>query len=82
MVTCFDAITEGLFGSLGDLLLIPDQDTSVELDFEDGVAQLPGRFKLQGAFKALDWKYELWSKSWTYCQMFAAILRRAMWYQT
>jgi len=36
MITCFDAIAEGPFGSLGDLLLIPDQDTSVELDFEDG----------------------------------------------
>lgn len=35
MITCFDAIADGPFGALGDLLLIPDADTSVELDFED-----------------------------------------------
>ena len=35
-ITCFDAIAESPFGSLGDLLLIPDESTSVVLDFEDG----------------------------------------------
>ena len=34
--TCFDAIAESPFGALGDLLLIPDEDTNVELDFDDG----------------------------------------------
>lgn len=36
MITCFDAIADGPFGSLGDLLLIPDAATGVELDFADG----------------------------------------------
>ncbi|MFT4744030.1 MAG: glutamine synthetase [Yoonia sp.] len=36
MITCFDAIAESPFGALGDLLLIPDPETKVELDFEDG----------------------------------------------
>lgn len=35
-ITCFDAIAESPFGSLGDLLLIPDADSRVKLDFEDG----------------------------------------------
>ncbi|WP_119306288.1 glutamine synthetase family protein [Cohaesibacter haloalkalitolerans] len=35
-ITCFDAIAESPFGSLGDLLLIPDADSKVKLDFEDG----------------------------------------------
>lgn len=36
MITCFDAIAKSPFGALGDLLLIPDTSTSVELDFDDG----------------------------------------------
>lgn len=36
MITCFDSIAESPFGSLGDLLLIPDTQASVALDFEDG----------------------------------------------
>jgi len=36
MITCFDAIADGPFGALGDLLLIPDPDTNVEVDFQDG----------------------------------------------
>ena len=36
MITCFDAIADSPFGALGDLLLIPDANTNVELDFEDG----------------------------------------------
>lgn len=35
MITCFDAIAESPFGALGDLLLIPDKDANVEIDFED-----------------------------------------------
>ena len=36
MITCFDAIADSPYGALGDLLLIPDRDTEVELDFQDG----------------------------------------------
>ncbi|RJT26017.1 glutamine synthetase [Mesorhizobium waimense] len=36
MITCFDAIAPSPFGSLGDLLLIPDRDAGVEVDFSDG----------------------------------------------
>lgn len=38
MITCFDVIADGPFGALGDLLLIPDPATSVEVDFQDGSA--------------------------------------------
>ena len=36
MITCFDSIADSPYGALGDLLLIPDPETSVELDFHDG----------------------------------------------
>ena len=36
MITCFDVIGDSPFGSLGDLLLIPDPEAAVTLDFEDG----------------------------------------------
>ena len=36
MITCFDRIADSPFGALGDLLLIPDADANVEVDFEDG----------------------------------------------
>jgi glutamine synthetase len=36
MITCFDTIGDTPFGALGDLLLIPDPATNVELDFQDG----------------------------------------------
>lgn len=35
-ITCFDAIADSPFGALGDLLLIPDSETTVALDYEDG----------------------------------------------
>ncbi len=35
-ITCFDSIADSPFGSLGDLLLIPDMETLVAVDFEDG----------------------------------------------
>ncbi len=35
-ITCFDVIAESVFGAFGDLLLIPQPDTGVEVDFEDG----------------------------------------------
>lgn len=36
MITCFDTIGDTPYGALGDLLLIPDPATNVELDFQDG----------------------------------------------
>ena len=36
MITCFDTIGDGPYGSLGDLLLVPDTDTQVQVDFTDG----------------------------------------------
>lgn len=35
-ITCFDVIAESPYGSFGDLLLVPDPDTEVCVDFEDG----------------------------------------------
>ncbi|MHA7885379.1 glutamine synthetase family protein [Nitratireductor rhodophyticola] len=35
-ITCFDTIAESPFGSFGDLILVPDADTAVTLDLEDG----------------------------------------------
>lgn len=32
MISCFDGIAEGPFGSLGDLVLIPDPNTRIDLD--------------------------------------------------
>jgi len=43
-ITCFDVIAESPFGSLGDLVLIPDAKTSVSIDIEDGMP--PERFVL------------------------------------
>jgi len=36
MITCFDSIAEGPFGSLDDLILRPDPATRTRVDFEDG----------------------------------------------
>lgn len=35
-ITCFDAIAESPFGSLGDLMLIPDPSTCVSFESEEG----------------------------------------------
>jgi glutamine synthetase len=35
-ITCFDNIAESPFGSLGDLVLIPDPATSVSIESEEG----------------------------------------------
>lgn len=40
MITCFDGIAEGPFGSHGDLILIPDPAAGFELDFGDRVERL------------------------------------------
>ena len=44
LITCFDTIAPSPFGSLGDLALMPDLKTLIEVDFEDGSA--PERFVL------------------------------------
>ncbi len=36
-ITCFDSIAESPFGALGDLVLIPDPSTRVEVDYQDGL---------------------------------------------
>ena len=36
LITCFDTIAETPFGSLGDLVLLPDMATAKSIDFEDG----------------------------------------------
>ncbi|MBX3577367.1 MAG: glutamine synthetase [Rhizobiaceae bacterium] len=35
-ITCFDVIADSPFGSLGDLVLLPDEAARVRVDFEDG----------------------------------------------
>lgn len=35
-ITAFDSIADSPFGSLGDLLMVPDPDTEVRVDFGDG----------------------------------------------
>lgn len=35
-ITCFDTIADSPYGSLGDLVLIPDEAARVRIDFEDG----------------------------------------------
>ena len=35
-ITCFDHIAESPYGALGDLLLIPDADARMQVDFGDG----------------------------------------------
>ena len=44
LITCFDTIAPSPFGSLGDLALMPDPETLIQVDFEDGSA--PERFVL------------------------------------
>jgi glutamine synthetase len=35
-ITCFNTIADSPYGSTGDLILVPDRATEVEVDFEDG----------------------------------------------
>lgn len=58
MITCFDTIAQSPFGSLGDLMLVPDITTNVELDFEDGGSV--ERFML-GDIKTLE------GEAWEFC---------------
>lgn len=66
-ITCFDVIAESPFGALGDLLLIPDAETLVDIDFEDG--DLPERFMICDIT-------DLEGKVWEYCSR--SILKDAL----
>ncbi len=36
-ITCFDSISDSPYGALGDLVLIPDPETRVDIEFDDGL---------------------------------------------
>jgi len=50
-ITCFDTISESPYGALGDLVLIPDPDTRVDIDYRDG---LPPERLVLGDIKHMD----------------------------
>ena len=58
LITCFNTIADGPFGSLGDLLLIPDERAEVRVAFDDGSA--PEHFML-GDIRTLD------GAPWNFC---------------
>ncbi len=58
LITCFNTIADGPFGSLGDLLLIPDERAEVRVTFDDGSA--PEHFML-GDIRTLD------GAAWDFC---------------
>lgn len=66
-ITCFDKIAETPFGSLGDLLLVSDKDTLVDIDYEDN--QPSDRFVL-GDIRELD------GTTWSCCTR--SILKQAL----
>ena len=66
-ITCFDRIAETPFGSLGDLLLVPDPSTLVDIDY--GGDSAPDRFVL-GDILELD------GTPWNYCTR--SILKQAL----
>lgn len=66
-ITCFDTIAESPFGSLGDLLLVPDAATRTQLDFGD---DLPVEDFVLGDVRHLD------GQSWSCCTR--AILQTAL----
>lgn len=51
LITCFNSIADGPFGSVGDLLLVPDERAEVRVDFDDGSA--PEHFII-GDIRTLD----------------------------
>lgn len=57
-ITCFDVMAESPFGSLGDLVLIPDADTRVSIEVEDGAP--PEQFVL-GNIRYTD------GRAWEFC---------------
>lgn len=56
MITCFDGIVDGPFGSLGDLVLIPDPKAEMKLDLGDRVEHV-----MLGDIRDLD------GNSWDLC---------------
>jgi len=40
MITCFDGIADGPFGSLGDLVLMPDPAAAMDLDLSGGIERV------------------------------------------
>lgn len=50
-ITCFDRIAPSPFGALGDLVLVPDPEAAVDVDFGDGLP--PERFML-GDIRSLE----------------------------
>lgn len=57
-ITCFDTIADSPFGSLGDLVLIPDPEAEAAIDMGDG--QPPERF-VMGNIKHTD------GRAWEFC---------------
>ena len=66
-ITCFDSIELSAFGTLGDVLLVPDPSTAVEVDFGDG--SRAESFVL-GDLRTLE------GEPWPYCSR--SILRTAL----
>ena len=58
LITCFNTIADSPFGSLGDLLLVPDERAEVRVAFDDGSA--PEHFML-GDIRTLD------GAAWNFC---------------
>lgn len=57
-ITCFDTIAESPFGAFGDLLLIPDPETEITVDFADG---MPKERLVLGDIRTLD------GAPWEFC---------------
>ncbi|WP_457935431.1 glutamine synthetase [Mesorhizobium sp. 10J20-29] len=66
-ITCFDAIAESPFGSLGDLILVPDDAARVRLEVADGE---PAEHFVLGDIRHTD------GKPWNFCTR--SILKQAL----
>ena len=67
LITCFNTIAAGPFGSLGDLLLIPDEQAEVRVAFDDGSA---AEHFMLGDIRTLD------GAAWDFCPR--SILQNAL----
>ncbi len=67
MITCFDTIADSPYGSFGDLALIPDESTRVQLDYQDGT---PAEDFMIGTIRHLD------GTAWECCTR--SILQKAL----
>jgi glutamine synthetase len=67
MITCFNSIADGPFGSTGDLILVPDESTEVLVDWQDGA---PLDHFFLGNLQQLD------GKPWSFCPRYQ--LQRAL----